>query len=128
MSAIANVVAVDSVPANKTLYPLSASLGESNWVERAANAVAANRTLRTGLSLSHSKRPTDRVFVLYKAPKEALVDTRWTVDSTGVFEGNFVIPDHWTTLERLNFATEVASVIANQAVKLSVQRDPPSHG
>lgn len=128
MSAIANVVAVDSVPANKTLYPLSASLSESNWTERAANAVAANRTLRTGLNLSHSKRPTDRVFVLYKAPKETQVDGRWVLDSTGVFEGNFIIPDHWTTLERRNFAAEVASVVAGQAVKLSVERDPPSHG
>lgn len=123
MAAIANVVVADAVPANKTLYPLSAGIAESSWQERAAVSMAGNRTLKAGLSLSHSKRPTDRVALLYKAPKEASVNGLTTVVNTGVFDVNYVIPEDWTATERLNFATECATLVATTMVKDLVGRN-----
>lgn len=125
MSAIANVVIADAVPANKTLYPLSAGIAESVWQERAAVSMAGNRRLSAGVSLSHSKRPTDRVNVLFKCPKEALVDGLTTVVNTGVFEGHLVIPEDWTDTERNNFATEVANLMTNAVVKDLARRNVP---
>jgi len=125
MSDIANVVIADAVPANKTLYPLFSGLA-SSWQERAAVSMAGNRKLSLNVSLSHSKRPTDRVDVLYKAPKEALVDGKTTVVSTGVAEIHYVIPEDWSITERLNFATEVGNLAGSLVLKQAAQRDVPT--
>lgn len=124
MAAIANVVIADAVPANKTLYPLSASVASSTYNERAANSVAANRSLEVRLSLAHSKRPTDRVTTIYACPKEVQVNGVWTVVSIARSTREDVIPADWTDAERNNFMTELASLANTAAVKNTGRRDP----
>jgi hypothetical protein len=124
MSAIANLVVADATPANKTLYPLSASIASCLYNERAANSVAGNRTADVRLSLASSRRKTDRITVVYASPKEAQVDGVWVVDSIARANVQYVIPVDWTETERNHFAAEVASLAGTAAVKNTVKRDP----
>jgi hypothetical protein len=124
MSAIANLVVADATPANKTLYPLSASIASSLYAERAANTVAGNRTADVGLSLASAKRLTDRVTAKYNVPKEVLTDGAYVVTGTARATIEYVIPVDWSETERNHFATEVANFAASAAVKNTVKRDP----
>lgn len=124
MSAIANVVLADSVPVNKTLYPIQASVDKSMHIERAANSASGNRTLTIGLSMAHSKRPTDRVTVQYASPKEAQVDGVWTVVGVRRCTIEYVLLADDTELERNNFSAEVMNLAATTAVRNTIKRDP----
>jgi hypothetical protein len=124
MAAISTVVIADAVPANKTLYPLSASMASSTYNERAANTIGGNRSLEVRLSLAHSKRPTDRVTTVYASPKEVQIDGVWTVQSIARSVREDVIPVDWTETDRNNFYAELASLANAPAVKNTGKRDP----
>lgn len=129
MAAIANFTVADATPTNTTLYPLRAGLESSIWVGRSAATVDGNKKLEAKLSLATSRRPTDRVTVLYASPREVLVDANTLVQDIGRFAGEFVIPLTWTETQRNHFAFEVASAITAAVIKNIVKnRDVPYGG
>jgi hypothetical protein len=125
MPAIANVVVADATPANKTLYPMSASVASSKFLERAANIAAGNRSLELKMSLAAGTRKTDRITVLYARPYEVLVDGVYVVNDVMRFSGEFVIAESVPTTERNHFATEVKNLMALAGIAGYVaNRDP----
>jgi hypothetical protein len=121
MTAVANLVIADATPANKTLYPLSASIASSKFIERAANTALGNRSAEFKLSLASSARVTDRVTLLYARPIEVLVDGAYTVDSIARMAVELVIPANWTTTERGHFWAECKNLMALAGVQSYVK-------
>lgn len=125
MPAIANVVIADATPANKTLYPISASVASSKFMERAANVAAGNRILELKMSLATAQRLTDRATVLYARPYEVQTAGVWGVASTARFAGEFVIPTDMPATERGHFWAEVKNLVALAMIQSYVKdRDP----
>jgi len=125
MPAISNLVIADATPTNKTLYPLSASIASSRFMERAANLAAGNKSTELKLSLATTQRPTDRVTLLYGHPYELQVDGVWAVQNVGRMSCEFVIPADWTSTERGHFYALCKNLVAHATVQAYVKdRDP----
>lgn len=125
MPAISSLVIADATPANKTLYPLSASIASSRYMERAANLAAGNKSAELKMSLATTARPTDRITALYAHPFEAQVDGVWVVQNVGRMAVEFVIPADWTTTERGHFFALCKNYVAHATVQAYVRdRDP----
>lgn len=125
MPAIASLVVADATPSNKTLYPLSAAMASSKFIERAANLAAGNRTAELKMSLASSTRATDRITVLYARPFEQQVDGVWVVQDIGRMSAEIVVPVNWSTTERGHFYAECKNLLALATVQAYVKdRDP----
>lgn len=125
MPAIVSLVVADATPANKTLYPISASVASSKFLERAANTAAGNRSAELKLSLASSQRVTDRVTVLYARPYEVSSGGIWMVDSIARMSCEFVVPVSWPVTERGHFYAEAKDLVAQAMIEAYVKdRDP----
>lgn len=125
MPAIANVVVADATPANTTLYPISASVGSSRFLERGGVLAAANRSLELKLALANKTRATDRVTVLFARPYAVLEDGVYVVRDVMRFNGEFVISENIPADVRNHFYSEVASLFGTTLLRGYVKdRDP----
>jgi hypothetical protein len=78
--------------------------------------------LEIKVSLATSRRPTDRVTILYAKPYEVTdVNGATSVASIQRFAGEYVIPTDTPNGNREDFAYEVASLIGNAVVKAIIK-------
>lgn len=125
LPAIGNLVVADATPANKTLYPLSASIGSSRFSARDAATVAGNRSLEYKMSLASSARVTDRITLLYARPYEVTEAGIVIVQSIARAAIEFVVPASLPVTERGHFWAEVKNLVALAATQSYVKdRDP----
>lgn len=126
MPSASNLVIADSVPVSRTYVPQSVSNSAVTLVDKTtALSVSGQGTIVLDFSPVSSKRKTDRINMRLNLPKTVSVSGVETVESVARFNGDFIIPETWVTLERNNFIKLVSNMLANTVVQGYVKdRDP----
>jgi hypothetical protein len=126
MPSAATIVINDNVPAAHDFVPQQVGMPLSVFVNREATTSAGYMQARTGLDPSKKTRPTNHVTQEVVFPVEQTVDSVTSVRSTARFIGKWIIPEDFSTAERLTFDTMVENALAGTIMRAS-RRDlePP---
>jgi hypothetical protein len=122
MPAAANISVNDNVPAAHSFVPQQVSMPLSVFVNREATTAAGYMQLRLSLDPAKKTRVTSHAKEELVFPVEHTVDGVVKVRSTARFIGTWIIPEDFTSAERLKFDAMVESFVA-QTTPRAYRRD-----
>lgn len=117
MPAITNIVVADATPTNHTLIPMSASMANSQWMEKSAATFEGNTRVVAKMNPPTSQRPTTRNIITLNVPLERDVDGVTVVGDVIIFEVNQVIAKTVSDAEALRAYAIFKNLIAHATIQ-----------